>query len=551
MVSYALSYCLRLLDLIASTHEHMKQFLVPAIMVVAVQTVAADPISPWDNGQTEINPAARCPIRYPELFTRERELFAYDPRFLPGQVTFTLENRPVIRIGLDSAADLGRNGQTVTSRAAGDISLIQYLDRDGKWHVTDGHVKAVKTLLSLAPDAPLKVLFGERTCDSVEFDARGNAYTLVATEKGQFLAVSTDCLQSFEAVAVPCGTARLEPYRVHSDRSNPPPILAASGGEYTLVPITLEGTEPKLGKGVVLADTAATAVAQISSMSGDGAPILSAGGKTFFAFMSETPVAGLTGAPQYVLEYDHTTGKVSRPLLLGSTGDRIDDHNLPVIDLDSKGRIHVIAGAHWHSFKHFVSREPFSVTGGFRELDGIGTASPNQWSRNGLSYPGFVIDAEDTLHLVARGRSQSVLATDRADEYDEHFTDDNLDYALIYFRRAADRTWELRSDLVIPAWPRYGNYYHKLTLDRSGGLHATYHYYTSRLWQLPGALKTYQQRWPEEKVPEGEAADKVMKAHDPVIVSSYDGGTVWAPTTTAQFLEAARRPDPDSRKTPK
>ena len=514
----------------------MKKIMPLALWILAAAAFAADPASPWDIGQVEIKTGVRCPISYLELFKREREQFAYNPRFLPGQTTFTPDNRPVIRIGLATEADVGQNKQTLTSREPGEVNLIQHLDSDGKWRVTDGHVKAVKALLKIDHDAPLAVTFGERTCDAVEFDAQGNAYTLIATAKGNYLAVSTDGLKTFSAVRVPYGNARLEPYRVNADRKHPPPILAASGGGYFLVPVKLvNGETPKLEPGIVLAAPAAKPLAQIGTMAGDGAPILTAGGKTFFAFMSAIPAAGLTGSPQYILDYDHETGKVGAPLLLGSTGHEIDGHNLPVIDIDSKGHIHVIAGAHWHAFKHFVSKQPLSVAGGFRELAGVGTASANKWSRNGLSYPGFVIDAKDTLHLVARGRSQSIAVNDRADEYNDRHTEKHINYALLYFRGTPDGKWETRRDLVIPAWSRYGNFYHKLALDRKGGLHATYYYYTSRLWQVPGALKAYRQRWPEEKVPDGKASDKAMKAHDPVIISSFDGATLWAPVTTRDF----------------
>jgi hypothetical protein len=492
--------------------------------------------SPWDKGQAEINPGVRCPIRYPGLFEREREQFAYNPRFLPGQITFTSHNRPVIRIGLAAAADVGQNKQTLISRAPGEVNLIQHLDANGSWRVTDSHVKAVKALLKADDDAPLAVTFGERTCDAVEIDAKGNAYTLVTTAKATFLAVSTDGLKTFTAVQVPYSSPRLEPYRVNADRNQPPPIIATKGGACFLVPVKLEnGGTPKLEPGIELAAAAAKPLAQTGTMAGDGAPVLTAGGKSFFAFMSTIPAEGLPGSPQYIVDYDHQTGKTGTPLLLGSTGHEIDGHNLPVIDIDSKGHIHVIAGAHWHAFKHFVSLQPLSVAGGFRELAGVGTASSNKWSRNGLSYPGFVIDAKDTLHIIARGRSQSIAANDTADEYNNRYTDKHINYALLYFRGTTDGKWETRRDLVIPAWSRYGNFYHKLALDRKGGLHATYYYYTSRLWQMPGALKAYQQRWPEETIPDGKACDTAMKAHDPVILSSHDGGTSWAPATTPDF----------------
>jgi hypothetical protein len=385
------------------------------------------------------------------------------------------------------------------------------------------------------------VVFGNRTCDAVEFDVEGNVYTLIETGRGKFLAVSTDGLKTFSAIQVPEGSVRIEPWRVNVVRHQSPPILLGDRAGFFLVPITFEnGKNLSLGRRILLAGPEAQPEAQITTMAGAGAPLLTVGGKTFFAYTSRISASGLTGSPHYIVECDRETGKVGAPLLLGSTGHQIDGHNLPVIDIDSKGFIHVIAGAHWHAFKHFVSRQPLSVAGGFREVARLGTASANQWSRNGLTYPGLVIDANDQLHLLARGRSQILAARDRASEYVQRNSSEYLNYGLVYFRGSPDGKWEGRRDVVIPAWRLYGNWYHKLVPDRNGGLHATYYYDAQKLWQSPAALKTYQHRWPEEKVPNGAAADEVMKAHDPVILSSYDGGASWSPTTTTDFLKAIR-----------
>ena len=104
-------------------------------------------LSPWDRGQDELTGDAALPIHYPSAFSRERETLGYDPRFLPGMITFSPDNRPVMRIGLADSSYLGENGHTVTTRDYGTVNLIQYLGNDGRWHVTDGHVRAVARAL--------------------------------------------------------------------------------------------------------------------------------------------------------------------------------------------------------------------------------------------------------------------------------------------------------------------------------------------------------------------------------------------------------------------
>ena len=103
----------------------MKKGLLTAILAAAglagavEPDQAACPISPWDQGQREIAGSPALPIRYSTPFTREREMLGYRPRFLPGMLTFTPGNRPVMRIGVADASQRGLHKHTVAPRTAG------------------------------------------------------------------------------------------------------------------------------------------------------------------------------------------------------------------------------------------------------------------------------------------------------------------------------------------------------------------------------------------------------------------------------------------------
>ena len=511
--------------------------------------VAAEP-SPWDKGQEELTGEAALPVRYPAIFERERETLGYCPRFMPGMLSFTSDGRPVMRVGLERKADAGLNRHRVKPRSYGKLNWIQYLDRDGKWRVTDGHVQAVRKYLQLRPDDPLRVLYGERTPDAVEFDAQGGAHTLVSVEytrdgkKRQewFLVYSPDEFQTFAVNRLAdVIAARLEPHRVHAARDKTPWILALIRGnrnQYSLIRSYFREKDGKLVVSrpmVLVPDMGARPESALSTMAGDGAQMVTAGGKTFCVFALLKALPGMPGTPQYVVEYDHASGKVSEPLLLGTTGHRVDGHNVPVIDIDSRGFLHVVGGSHWHSFKHWTSKKPFSTLNGWTDPEPIGAKLDNLWSRDGLSYPGMLIDRKDTIHVVARGRNRLICDRDQDDPHDAKFTPDELNYALVYLRKKAGGDWEKRVDLAIPAWPHYSNWYHKVAIDGKDRIYCTYYYYASWLAQVPGAAEEYRKRWPEDIAADGTLPGSNLSAHDPVLIGSDDGGDHWRLIRTADF----------------
>ena len=502
--------------------------------------------SPWDQGQSELKERASLPVRYPSVFEREREMRGYHPRFLPGMLTFTPDNRPVMRIGLADAGAMGKNEHRVTSRQPGKVNLIQYLDRNGKWQITDMHVKALRAYLQLEKEDSLEIYYGERTSDAVEFDHKGGAHTLVLADYRKngtmhsewFLLYSPDEFQTFSVTPLPNTLiARLEPRRIHADHNKTPWILKFQSNprELMLIRTSLSETSGKLTvhEPVKIApEMNGKILAQIDTMAGDGAPIITAGGKSFvvFAVLESKPTG--RGVPHYIVEYDPGSGKVTAPLKLGTTGHKPDGHNLPVIDVDSKGRLHVIGGSHWHSFKHWISAKSFSSQDGWHKPQPIGGDLNHRRNRQGLSYPGMIIDSHDTIHLVARGRSRYLCDADPTPHENVAYTMEDFNYALVYLRKKADGKWEKRQDLVIPAWHYYSNWYHKVALDAKNRLFCTYYYFASWFDRIPGSEEIYRKRWPSEV----DAAGKtVIHAHDPVLIFSDNGGDSWRIVQTQDF----------------
>ncbi|MBQ4106251.1 MAG: BNR-4 repeat-containing protein [Lentisphaeria bacterium] len=498
-------------------------------------------LSPWDRGQDELTGDAALPIHYLSAFSREREMLGYDPRFLPGMITFSPDNRPVMRIGLADSSYLGENGHTVTTRDYGTVNLIQYLGDDGRWHVTDGHVRAVARALGLAEDADIPVCFGERTPDAVEFDSDGGAYTLVisnATVNGRqvlrrHLVYSADGFQTFTAVNVPYNDARLEPWRPNADPRTPQMLVRDGSSNYYIVPLrTTADGGISLDAAVKVIDSSWKPVVNISTMAGDGSMMITRGNKTFVVFMSQNGIEGDDGSPHYIVEYDHTTGRVSDPVFLCTTGTAVDGHNLPVIDVDSQGYLHIVCGAHWNSFMYLRSNTPLSISDGFTAPEAIGGGQNNNWSRDGLTYPAFSIDANDTLHLVARGRSTDIQAIDSGSPYDTSQQGTYINYALVYYEKdAGSDEWSVRQDVVTPGYNPYSNWYQKTTLDRGGNCYLLYYYYAEYISRYPEVYAEYQARWPEE-----EATGFAARAHDPVIAVCDESGD-WSIATTPWFRQ--------------
>jgi hypothetical protein len=512
-----------------------KYFALLMLLGAGLVSRAEVSVSPWDRNQEELKEEVLLPVKYPATFTRERELFGYDPRFMPAKVTFTPENIPVIRFGVQG--EVGSNQMSYASRKYTPLNYIQFPGDDGRWRITDSHRIALRAFLKLGPNDDLTILSGERVPDMVEFDAAGNAYTLVfATaaggKSGDFLLFSADRMKTWQVLELPRGIAmRIEPDMFHNSRKEPPVLLCKDGkGILLYAPRMNQQGALSLGEPVRIAEEPKAVIHMV--MAGAGSPSLTLNDQTFVVYMLEEAREGRQGVPHYIVSYNRRTGEVSKPLFLEESGHRIDNHNAPVIAADSKGFIHVLLGTHWHSMVYLKSKNPADASG-WERPEYVAGNGDNRWSRNGITYPGFVIDKEDTIHLVVRGRNSEFIKKDTADPANESNYSSVLDYALVYIRKKSGGVWEDRKNLVIPRHQNYSTWYHKISIDRQGRLFVSYLYYAHKLNN--NEADEYYKKWPDECVGKRPTNDEV-RSHDPVMIHSFDGGETWRITRTKDFL---------------
>lgn len=493
--------------------------------------------SPWDNGQIELKAPVKCPVQYKTIFTREREMFDYKPRFMPGIINFAPGNIPVMRCGVNPPALPGDNHASFPKAFFSENNYVQLLNPDGTWTASTAHIKAIRNYLKLKPDEKLLITAGERVSDAVEFDNSGDAYTIINSKYYKngheffenFLLYSNDKLKTWQVFPLEGSNLRLEPYRPNADRSQPPVITASKGGVSITLPEKTSNGSLKLSKRIQLVPPEAKVVLT-NTMAGAGSQCISSKDKVFVVYMSLKAIPAKTGTPQYIVSYDRKTGKITGPLLLGMSGHRIDGHNSPVIDLDSKGYLHVIGGTHWHGVPHWTSLKPDSISSGWSKPEYIAGNGDQTYSLSGVSYPGFLIGRDGTMHLVVRGCS-AILEKQRASN------PKILDYALIYFRKLPGKEWEKRRDLAVPVWTRYSNWYHKISTDLKGNLFLTYYYIALRLEQVPAAQQEYCEKWKKELDSDKAFSPSKVNAHDPVLISSEDNGKNWKITRTPDLRE--------------
>ena len=135
-------------------------------------------------------------------------------------------------------------------------------------------------------------------------------------------------------------------------------------------------------------------------------------------------------APSYIRTYDRAAGELSDPVLLGFS--RRNNHDPPVISVDSKGYLHVVIGAHHDNFQYTRSLAPNSSTEGWTEPRMFGTPRPLEGGGS-YTYTALLCDYDDNLHLVSRWAGTG-----------------DYRFQLVYLRKKAGRDWEPHRVLVSP-----------------------------------------------------------------------------------------------------
>ena len=508
-------------------------FLVLGLQILMAQ---GERKSPWDHGGNELTNSIQLPIKYPATFTREREMFGYNPRFVTQKISFTPNNTPVMRFGLQGK--IGEHQMPYSAKTTTKENYIQYLAKNGKWCITNSHVESLKEFIGLSKKEELPIYSGERISDMVEFDDLSNAYTLVETLlngiKHNYLLFSQDTMESWQVIELPRqGTFRLESDVFHNDRKNPPVIIMKSKlkGLCLFSPKFTKIGQLKLGDLIQIANESKSHYRDV--MAGAGNATVTIDNKTYVVYMVNEEREGKVGTPHYIVSYDHITKEVSQPCFLGESGDRIDNHNAPVIALDSNKKLHVLLGTHWHSMVYIKSKEPLNFLQWEAPFYVEGNGD-NRWSRNGLTYPGFIIDHQNTIHLIARGRNSEFVQADSTDPADNENWKSILDYALVYVRKKENGDWESRNDLVVPKHKNYSNWYHKISIDQIGNVYLAYFYYAHHLTEE--TEKEYRNKWPDENINDDISKKSKFTAHDPVLIHTYNQGKQWNITKTSNLL---------------
>ncbi|MEK6969101.1 MAG: BNR-4 repeat-containing protein [Nanoarchaeota archaeon] len=243
----------------------------------------------------------------------------------------------------------------------------------------------------------------------------------------------------------------------------------------------------------------------------------------------------------------------------------------------------------------------WSAPVGIGEPDGPNPLYPGSGIMSGeYSYPELICDAQDTIHLVARssgignnyklvylrkqaGKNWDTFMPPTYILSDNTINPNAIPGESLYFGKSGMK----HKTLLYPWHIYYGNWYHKFNLDRNGKLFVNYIFYSDDLFSDEAAA--YQQKWPTEtlvkddpncidnpsdrtqrkslkypamdcmvNVPPGASEDfineyktvcndhpcwysKTVRAHDPAIIMSEDGGNTWRLTTTPDFLKGIKK----------
>ncbi|MEE4274366.1 MAG: BNR-4 repeat-containing protein [Thermoleophilia bacterium] len=463
------------------------------------------------------------PISTSESFLDQ---FGYAPDYQRHIPAFDTGNRPVIR-----------------SRTASqnDTLYADFLE-NGAWRrsVLDDVLRAAYPAFAGYMGA------GGYASDRVVFDTSGRAYTIVTIrlEEGEFrnvLLYSADRGLSWGTVALPFGAA--QPYRDDANRGNiacempsgqrgisGPPFIAAwreigdwpgtfaSLNELYVMQPRWEGDKVVVPEPVLVTSRF---LGMLQSV-GDTSFATTVGGKTYFTWtqVRDTPTLG---TPTYVGVYDRATNKVTRRVRAAFGHPVNDSHCTPAMVIDSRGYIHLVAGAHHRPFRYTRSVRPLDISEWKPEVkvldSGFWTEDTDSDGEGRQTYASLVCGADDTLHLVFRQMRRSRTGLFPLVPY----------FALSYQKRPLGEPWSKARMLAYSAGGGgYVNYYHKLTTDQNGRLYLSFNVYrhrdTAKLYRVLRRFR-YRMVWssPDGRSWEFAMTESMARSAAPVEAPAVEG----------------------------
>lgn len=485
-----------------------------AIPIYAVPTLKA--VSPWEHSGDELATSpvivpSTAPITYTEAFTREREMFGYKPRFMPGTVTFDKNNRPYILTPVHTSNEYDGNASAFEASFVTEIAYLQTLDDSGDWTAYDVSQMFVD-LYNISSYVSPQICTGFAYEDRVAFDNDNTFYfTFYQTVgfSGKTVIYSTDGLTTVQKLGLTNNyLATLEAFDTFLSSERCAPTISSCAGTGPIKVTDL--------KKDALGNLRFAAEVEVSPAGGMISPnhtgylnhTVTVGDVVHCVWLDSQDQETQYYTKQYYTSYNRTTGEVSTPYLLGSTygywptgSQPADIHNGPTITVDRDKVLHVVLGGHSSQMKYTYSQDGGKSWS--TPLDLPGNAA------NG-SYPTLITDRDNTVHLVYRLTSQTGVNPCR----------------LVYARKKEGQSWEDMGELVVPAHDGYSGYYQELTIDRLGRLFLTYWYLAKDL--NASDVASYEAKWPDHD-PE--------LAHDPVIIMTDNGGDSWRIATTQDFVD--------------
>jgi hypothetical protein len=225
----------------------------------------------------------------------------------------------------------------------------------------------------------------------------------------------------------------------------------------------------------------------ISNHSGGCSFAVTTGKRTHLVF-GEIPAKATGGNPTYAATYDRERRKiVAKQFLVTAPPRGVDVHSTPVIAVDGRGVLHVVAGAHGQRFLYLRSLKPDRIDAGWTKPAPVGTRQ---------TYATLLCDKGDRLHSFFR-QWRSTGAT--------------LSYQA---KPAAADAWPTSVTLVRSPLDQkgYGIFYHRVFFDRAGAIYVSFTFNAQKGGTYPRAL-----------------------------IVSEDGGRTWRLATTRTFARRTRK----------